>query len=40
MKNEKCDEENLLSLAGVYQTSKNIIGSKVPKIITNYLKNN
>ena len=40
MKNEKWDEENLLSLAGVYQTSKDVIGSKVPKTITTYLKNN
>lgn len=40
MKNEKWDEENLLSFAGVYQTSKDVIGSKVPKTITTYLKNN
>lgn len=40
MKNEKWDEENLLSLAGVYQTSKDVIGSKVAKTITTYLKNN
>lgn len=40
MKNEKWDEENLLSLAGVYQTSKDVIGSKVPNTITAYLKNN
>ena len=40
MNNEKWYEENLLSLAGVYQTSKDIINSKVPKTITNFLKNN
>lgn len=40
MKNEVWYEENLLSLAGVYQTSKDVIGSKVPKTITNFLKNN
>lgn len=40
MNNEKWYEENLLSLAGVYQTSKDIMNSKVPKTITNFLKNN
>ena len=32
--------QNLLSLAGVYQPSKNIEQSKVPKAIQNYLDNN
>lgn len=40
MNNEKWYEENLLSLAGVYQTSKDVMNSKVPKTITNFLKNN
>ena len=37
---EKYDEENLLSLAGIYQPSKDIMSSKVPKTLSNFLKNN
>lgn len=37
---EKYDEENLLSLAGIYQPSKDISSSKVPKTLSNFLKNN
>lgn len=40
IKNERWDEENLLSLAGVYSPKKDIFDSKVPKTVTNYLKNN
>ena len=40
LKNEKWDEENLLSLAGIYQPSKDILSSKIPKTLTNFLKNN
>ena len=40
LNNEQWDEENLLSLAGVYQTSKNISNSKMPKTLTNYLEEN
>jgi len=40
LKNERWDEENLLSLAGVYQPSKDINNSKIPKTLSNYLKNN
>ena len=37
---EKYDEENLLSLAGIYQPSKDISSSKVPKTLSNFLKKN
>ena len=40
LKNEKWYEENLLSLAGIYQPSKDIKESKTPKTLTNFLKNN
>lgn len=38
--NRQWDEENLLSLAGIYQPSKDIFSSKTPKTLSNYLKNN
>lgn len=38
--NQQWDEENLVSLAGVYQTSKDISGSKIPKTLSNYLSKN
>jgi len=40
LKNERWDEENLLSLAGVYQPAKDINNSKIPKTLSNFLKNN
>lgn len=40
MNNEIWDEENLLSLAGVYSPGKDILNAKVPKTVTNFLKNN
>lgn len=38
--NQQWDEENLLSLAGVYQTPKDISNSKIPKTLCNYLSKN
>ncbi|MBR1936736.1 MAG: DUF3991 and TOPRIM domain-containing protein [Bacilli bacterium] len=40
LKNEKWDEENLLSLAGIYSPGKDILNSKVPKTVSTFLKNN
>lgn len=40
MNNEIWDEENLLSLAGVYSPGKDILNAKVPKTVSNFLKNN
>lgn len=40
MNNEQWDEEHLLSLAGVYSPGKDIFNSKIPKTVTNFLKNN
>ena len=40
LNNEKWDEQNLLSLAGIYQPSKDNLSSKMPKTLVNYLKNN
>lgn len=40
MNNEKWNEVNLISLAGVYQTKADIVGSKIPKTISVFLKNN
>lgn len=40
LKDEKWDEENLLSLAGVYSPGKDILNSKVPKTVSTFLKNN
>lgn len=40
LNNELWDEENLLSLAGIYKPSQDIINSKIPKTLTHYLKNN
>lgn len=40
LKGYEYKNQNLLSLAGVYQPSKNIEQSKVPKAIQNYLDNN
>lgn len=40
LNNEKWYKENLLSLAGVYKPSKNILNSKVPQTLTTFLKNN
>lgn len=40
LKNEKWDEENLLSLAGIYSPSKDILNSKTPKTVSTFLKNN
>ncbi len=37
---EKWYEENLLSLAGIYKPSKDILNSKVPQTLTTFLKNN
>lgn len=38
--NEQWDEENLLSLAGVYSPGKDILSSKTPKTLATFLKNN
>lgn len=38
--NEQWDEENLLSLAGVYSPGKDTLNSKVPATLTTFLKNN
>ena len=38
--NEKWDEENLLSLAGIYSPSKDILNSKIPKTVSTFLKSN
>ena len=40
LKDEKWDEENLLSLAGIYNPGKDILNSKVPKTVYTFLKNN
>lgn len=40
LNSEYWDEENLLSLAGVYQTPKDISSSKIPKTLCNYLSKN
>ena len=40
LNNERWDEENLLSLAGIYQPSKDNLNSKMPKALIQYLKNN
>ena len=40
LNNELWDEENLLSLAGVYRPAKDNLESKLPKTLSNYLKNN
>ncbi len=40
LKNEKWDEENLLSLAGIYSPGKDILNSKIPKTVSNFLENN
>jgi len=40
LNNEKWDELNLLSLAGVYKPSKNISKWKLPETLSNYLKKN
>lgn len=40
MNNEQWDEENLLSLAGVYSPGKDILSSKTPKTLVTFLKNN
>lgn len=40
LNNEKWDEENLLSLAGIYSPSKDVLNSKIPKTISTFLKSN
>lgn len=40
LNNELFNEENLLSLAGVYRPAKNIADSKTPEALSAYLKNN
>lgn len=40
LNNEKWDEENLLSLAGIYSPGKDFLNSKTPKTLTTFLKNN
>lgn len=40
LNNGKWDEENLLSLAGIYSPSKDILNSKIPKTVSTFLKNN
>ena len=40
LNNELWDEENLLSLAGVYNPGQDVFNAKVPKTITTFLKNN
>ena len=40
LNNEHYDEENLLSLAGIYNPGKDVLSSKTPKTLSNYLKNN
>ncbi len=40
LNNRQWDEENLLSLAGIYKPPKDIFSSKTPKTLLNYLKNN
>lgn len=40
LNNEQWDEENLLSLAGIYKPAKELINSKTPATLSNYLKNN
>ena len=40
MSNKNWDEDNLLSLAGVYSTSKDISNSKLPKTVENFLREN
>jgi len=39
LKKERWDEENLLSLAGIYQPAKDIMDSKVPKTLAHFIKN-
>ena len=39
-KKEQWDEENLLSLSGVFQAKKEFIYTKTPKTLTNFLENN
>ena len=38
--NETWYNENLLSLAGIYKPAQNVIDSKTPKTLANFLKNN
>jgi len=38
--NIKWDEQNLVSLAGIYKPSKDIFNSKVPKTLTHFLEKN
>ena len=40
LNNEKWDEENLLSLAGIYSPGKDVLNSKIPKTISTFLKSN
>ncbi len=40
LKNEQWDEENLLSLAGIYKPGKDISNSKVPETVTTFLRDN
>lgn len=40
LNNEMWDEENLISLSGIYQPSKNINDSKIPKTLSTFLKKN
>jgi len=40
LNNENWDEENLLSLAGIYSPGKDILNSKIPKTVSTFLKNN
>lgn len=40
LKKEHWDEENLLSLSGIYSPGKDIFNSKVPKTLTTFLNNN
>lgn len=40
LNNQQWDEENLLSLAGIYSPGKDILNSKIPKTVTTFLKNN
>lgn len=40
LNNERWDEENLLSLAGIYSPSKDILNSKIPKTVSTFLNNN
>lgn len=40
LNNENWDEENLLSLAGIYSPGKDILNSKIPKTVSTFLKSN